>query len=81
MSVISVEEGRHASLGLEDLDEGVLVDDSLLADLAEVEVFANRALVTDSDDRTDTTTVASHVAMCLQLDLRAVRTCLLGILG
>ena len=56
----------------------MLVNDPLLANFAEVEVLAHRALVTDTYYRTDTTTVTSNVAMGLQLDLRAVRTCLLS---
>ena len=50
-------------LWLQDLDEGVRVRQAFLADLTEVEVFADRTFESDTDDRLDSATVALHILM------------------
>ena len=58
---------RWGEIRSSDLDEGVLVSKSVLADLAVVEVQANRALVSNTKYRTCPAAVTSNVLMGFQL--------------
>jgi hypothetical protein len=46
-----------------DLEEGMLVSKAFLTVGAKVEIFADRALVTDSNDRRDLTAIARYLLM------------------
>jgi hypothetical protein len=47
----------------------MLVGYSILANFAEIEVLADRALVTDANDRRNSTAITGYVGMSLKLNL------------
>jgi len=63
VSIIGDEDAGRGLVRSVDLEEGMAMVDGLLADLAEVEVFADRALIADADYGLDTTSVASNPIM------------------
>ncbi len=56
-------------LWFHDLNKWVLMDDSLLTDLAIVKVLANGALVSDTYNRTNTASIASYILMIYELEI------------
>ena len=73
IGVLAVDHGRGV-LGLSYLEEGVLVDLFNFASITEVKVGAGTALVADTLDRADTTTVAGNTIV----NLRSLLSCSLA---
>jgi hypothetical protein len=70
--VDDTENGFRGIPRLHDFEHGVIVASSLLTHLAEVEVLADRALVSDTDDRLHAASIADHSTVLLLLILRAL---------
>lgn len=62
----SCEDSSWNVFRLYNFNEGVLMLNTVFADFTEVEVLANRALVSNTDDWRDSAAITSDIQMCLK---------------